>query len=47
MMPELIYGGVENQETRLRFIWMQGDQLSEFGEKLNNWRLEFRFRYFF
>jgi len=45
--PELIYTGVENQETRLRFVWLQGDKLSEFGEKLNDWRLEFRFRYFF
>jgi len=47
MTPELIYAGVENQETRLRFVWLQGERLSEFGEKLNDWRLEFRFRYFF
>ncbi|MCK4705445.1 MAG: hypothetical protein KAT90_08200 [Gammaproteobacteria bacterium] len=45
--PELIYAGVQNQEARLRFIWLQGDRLSEFGEKLNDWRLEFRFRHFF
>ena len=47
LTPELIYAGIENQETRLRFVWLQGERLSEFGEKLNDWRLEFRFRYFF
>ena len=46
IIPELIYTGVENQEARLRFVWLHGDLLSEYGEKLNDWRLEFRYRYF-
>lgn len=45
--PELVYSGVKNQETRLRVICFQGTELSDFGEKLNDWRFEARFRYFF
>jgi hypothetical protein len=45
--PELVYTGTENTETRLRFAWLWGDDNSEFGEKLNERRIELRFRYFF
>jgi hypothetical protein len=47
LIPELIYTGIENSETRLRFAWIQGSDNSEYGEKLNEQRVELRFRYYF
>ena len=45
-MPELIYTGVKNMEIRARIIWLQGDDGTEFGEKMSDTKLEFRFQYF-
>lgn len=45
--PELIYTGLKNTETRLRYTLLTGDQYSEFGEKQNDDKLELRFRYFY
>ena len=45
--PEFIYTGFSNTEMRFRTSFLQGDMYSEFGEKLNDWKLEFRFRYYF
>jgi len=47
VMPEFIYSGVENLELRLRLSLMQGDAGSEYGEKLNEKKLELRGRYYF
>ncbi len=47
LTPELVYTGIVNTETRLRFTWLQGSSNSEFGEKQNERRLELRFRYYF
>jgi hypothetical protein len=44
--PELAYTGITNLELRLKGTWLQGDRLSEYGEKQNDWRLELRVRYF-
>ncbi len=47
LAPELVYTGFTNTESRLRMIWLYGDKNSEFGEKQNELKLEFRFRLFF
>ena len=45
--PELVYTGFNNLELRLKATWLQGPLLSEFGEKRNQRKIEFRLRYFF
>ena len=45
--PELVYTGLTNLELRLKGTFLSGAQLSEFGEKQNDYRIEFRVRYFF
>jgi hypothetical protein len=45
--PEMIYTGFNNLEMRLKGTWLQGRKLTEFGEKQNDNRIEFRARYFF
>ena len=45
--PEMVYTGFNNVEIRFRGTWLQGGKLSEFGEKQNDSRIEFRARYFF
>ncbi|MBK7470030.1 MAG: hypothetical protein IPI73_04700 [Betaproteobacteria bacterium] len=44
--PELLYTRVRNLELRLRLFFLQGGSGSDFGEKQNDRRLEFRMRYF-
>lgn len=45
--PELLYTGLTNLELRLKGTYLSGERLSEFGEKQNDYRIEFRVRYFF
>ncbi|HSO73188.1 MAG TPA: hypothetical protein VLR91_11170 [Thermodesulfobacteriota bacterium] len=45
--PELLYTGLTNLELRLKGTVLSGERLSEFGEKQNDYRIEFRVRYFF
>jgi len=45
--PELNYDGLENFEFRLRATIAVGDELSEWGEKLYEDRIELRVRYYF
>lgn len=45
--PELLYTGITNLEIRLRAAIVYGDRLSEYGEKLNDYMVEFRARYYF
>jgi len=45
--PELLYTGITNLELRLRFGWIRGGRETEFGEKPNDYRLEFRAGYYF
>jgi len=45
--PEMIYTGFNNLEMRLKGTWLQGSKLTEFGEKQNDSRIEFRARYYF
>ena len=45
--PELVYTGVTNLDLRLRFFALQGARLDDFGEKLNERRIELRLRYYF
>ena len=47
LTPELIYTRFTNWEIRLRFSYLNGSTYSEFGEKQNSNKLEFRLRYFF
>lgn len=45
--PELAYTGITNLELRAKLNLLRGDNFSEFGEKQNVSKLEFRVRYFF
>jgi len=45
--PELLYTGIKNLELRLKATFLVGDSYTEFGEKLNNSRIELRARYYF
>lgn len=45
--PEMIYTGFTNWEMRLRFSLLNGDDMSEYGEKQNSSKVELRVRYFF
>ncbi len=47
LTPELIYSGFNNSEIRLRTSFLQGNKYSEFAEKPNDWKFDFRFRYYF
>ena len=47
LSPELLYTGPTNLELRLKGTWLYGEKLTEFGEKQNDYRIEFRIRYFF
>jgi hypothetical protein len=47
LAPELLYTGITNLELRARATFLQGQRQTEFGEKQNDNRLEFRLRFFF
>ncbi len=47
LIPELLYRGIDNLELRLRLNLSEGDPLSEFGEKQNDYKVELRLRYHF
>jgi len=47
LTPELTYAGINNTEMRLRLIFLKGNEKSEFGERINDSKIEFRFRYYF
>lgn len=47
VIPELAYSPVTNFEFRFRTPVLIGWRAKEFGEKLNNYRVEFRPRYHF
>jgi hypothetical protein len=47
LTPELLYTPVTNMELRGRITFLLGKGGSEFGEKQNDFRLEFRGRYYF
>ena len=47
LSPELLYTGITNLELRLKTGFIAGDRLSEYGEKQNDSRVEFRMRYYF
>ena len=47
LSPELLYTGITNFELRLKRGFIVGDRQTEYGEKLNEYRVEFRVRYYF
>jgi hypothetical protein len=47
LTPELLYTGITNLELRLRTGFITGSSGTEFGEKPNDFRLDFRIRYYF
>lgn len=47
LIPELNYSPITNLELRLRGVIPVGGDQTEYGEKQNDWRAEFRLRYFF
>jgi hypothetical protein len=47
LSPELMYTGITNLELRLKAVFINGEQFSEYGEKQNDYRVEARARYYF
>jgi hypothetical protein len=47
LAPELLYSPITNLELRAKISLLIGSRGSDFGEKQNNFRLEFRGRYYF
>jgi len=47
LSPEILYTGITNLELRLKAGFLTGPDNSEFGEKQNDYRIEFRARYYF
>ena len=47
LTPELLYNPITNLELRAKITVLVGKRGSEFGEKQNDFRLEFRGRYYF
>lgn len=47
VIPEILYTGVTNLELRFRLNLLAGEEGTEYGEKLNRWKVEGRARYFF
>lgn len=47
LSPELLYTGITNLELRLKATIIAGHGYSEYGEKQNDFRAEFRARYYF
>jgi len=47
LTPELAYTPITNLDIRLRGAFLTGARQTEFGEKLNDYRLELRVRYYF
>ena len=45
--PEFLYTGITNLELRLKTSFLSGRRNSEYGEKQNDYRVEFRARYYF
>jgi hypothetical protein len=45
--PELLYQGINNLELRFRVPILVGGELTEYGERQNEFRVELRVRYFF
>ena len=45
--PEVAYTGITNLELRFKATFLVGGEGTEFGEKPNDYRLEFRARYYF
>ncbi|MCW9064737.1 MAG: hypothetical protein OQJ78_00440 [Ignavibacteriaceae bacterium] len=45
--PELVYNPITNLELRLRGAFLAGGKNTEYGEKLNDYKIELRVRYFF
>jgi hypothetical protein len=47
LAPELLYTGITNLELRLKGTALVGSARSEFGEKVNDARVELRARWYF
>lgn len=47
LAPEAVYTGFPNWELRLRFSYLNGGVMSEYGEKQNSNKVELRARWFF
>ncbi|MBP1715937.1 MAG: hypothetical protein H6Q42_4140, partial [Deltaproteobacteria bacterium] len=45
--PEVAYTGITNWDLRLKAMFLVGGKETEFGEKPNDYRIEFRARYYF
>ncbi|MBI2359582.1 MAG: hypothetical protein HYV04_11905, partial [Deltaproteobacteria bacterium] len=47
VIPEVAYSPITNLELRLRGAFLVGGKKTDYGEKQNDYRLEFRLRYYF
>ncbi len=47
LSPEIAYTGITNLEVRVKGSVLVGGDMTEYGEKQNDYRLELRIRYYF
>lgn len=47
LSPEISYTGINDMEIRIKGSFLAGEDLAEYGEKQNDFRLELRLRYYF
>ena len=47
LTPEILYTGIKNLDLRLKASVLEGDRSSEYGEKPNDYKVEFRARFYF
>ena len=47
LSPEFLYAGITNLELRLKASFISGERLTDYGEKQNDYKVEFRARYYF
>jgi hypothetical protein len=47
LSPEFLYAGITNLELRLKTSLISGERLTDYGEKQNDYKVEFRARYYF
>lgn len=47
LSPEVTYTGITDLELRFKAVYLAGERESEYGEKFNDYMVEFRARYYF
>jgi ABC-type taurine transport system ATPase subunit len=47
LIPEIAYTGIKILELQSRLNFLIGGDGTEYGDKVNDWKVDFRARYFF